>query len=168
MTYKEHNILVTKLALGINVDVVVLLQDHGCIVEQGDSCLWLTYPVGTTRIEIYPRVHAPRYSVALPDGYRLEEHGDISSGLSLVYYQPPETPRRPLHLETVFRYTQGQRVRVLIGPLRGQIMEVQARQHHTGLERPPRYLIAGDWYEEQDLVAEDTPAVGEGEESEHA
>lgn len=166
MTDKEQDILTTRLALGIDVAVVVLLQAHGCVVEQGDSCLWLTYPAGTTRVEMYPRVHAPRYVVTLPDGYQLEEHADVRSSYSMLYYQPPEEKRHPVRFETIFRYRPGQRVRLLVGPLRGQIRDVQTRQHHAGLDAPPRYLIAGDWYEEQDLVpAEDAPGVDGGEES---
>ena len=159
----QKDVLISKLALGIDVEVVALLQAHGCVLEQGDGCLWLTYPPGTIQVEIYPRVHAPRYMVTLPDGYQLEEHGDISSGLRLLYYQPSEGPRAPLRLETVFRYRQGQWVRVLVGPQQGVVAQIQSRQQYAGLERPPRYSLAGAWYEEQDLALAEEVAEGREE-----
>ena len=152
MKEQQQQAITTQLALGIDAEVVALLQAHGCLLEQCNTCLWVTYPLGTRREEIYPRVHTPRYLVTLPDGYQVAEHGDISSGLYLLYYQPPDTPRHPLHLETAFRFKQGQRVRVLVGPEQGRMLQVQGRQLHTGLECPPRYRLEGDWYEEQDLA----------------
>lgn len=160
----KHHVETTKLALGIDREVAALLQAHGCLLEESNTCLWLTYPAGTTYEELYPRVHTTRYLVTLPDGYCLEVQTLVGSDCSIVYYQPPETEqRRPFHLEACFLYAPQQPVRLLAGPLKGLIFHVEARRPAGGSHEGPRYLICGFWYHEHELAPVDGAASGQAE-----
>jgi len=65
-----------------------VIKAHGCeIVEYADYCV-VTFPVGTMRKEIFPRLYNGRYQIMLPDGYQMREMYDRCQEYSLLFLLP--------------------------------------------------------------------------------
>lgn len=66
-------------------EVARIIRQHGCeIVEHTDYCV-VTFPRGTTRAEIFPRLYNERYQVTLPDGFQLRQMCDRCNEQSLLF-----------------------------------------------------------------------------------
>ena len=64
------------------------MRDHGCeVVEYADYCV-VTFPEGTMRMEIFPRLYNERYQIALPDGFQIREMYDRCQKYSLLFLLP--------------------------------------------------------------------------------
>ena len=62
-----------------------VIKAHGCeIVEYADYCV-VTFPEGTTRTEIFPRLYNERYQITLPDGFQVREIYDRCREQSLLF-----------------------------------------------------------------------------------
>lgn len=62
-----------------------IIKQHGCeIFERSDHCV-LTFPEGTMRMEILPRLSNERYEITLPDGFRMVEMNDRWREHSLLF-----------------------------------------------------------------------------------
>jgi hypothetical protein len=62
-----------------------IIKEHGCaIVEYADYCV-VTFPEGTTRMEIFPRLYNERYQITLPDGFQIREMFDRCQEQSLLF-----------------------------------------------------------------------------------
>lgn len=62
-----------------------IIREHGCeIVEHADYCV-VTFPQGTTRTEIFPRLYNERYQVTLPDGFQMREMYDRCEEQTLLF-----------------------------------------------------------------------------------
>ena len=62
-----------------------VIQEHGCeIVEYADHCV-VTFPEGTMREEIFPRMYNARYTITLPDGIQMREMYDRWQENSLLF-----------------------------------------------------------------------------------
>jgi len=58
---------------------------YGCeIVEHADYCV-VTFPEGTRRAEIFPRLYNERYTIMLPDGLQIREMFDRCQEQSLLF-----------------------------------------------------------------------------------
>jgi len=57
------------------MDVICkLFLEHGGTIEDLDGTSFLAYfPAGTTRVELYPRLHSMRYEITFPDGFAIQE-----------------------------------------------------------------------------------------------
>ena len=48
---------------------VAFMEAHGCLIERYETHCTVTFPIGTTREEIYPRTsESARFKLVLPDG----------------------------------------------------------------------------------------------------
>ncbi len=66
-------------------EVTKVIKAHGCeIVEYADYCV-VTFPEGTTRTEIFPRLYNARYQITLPDGFQVREMYDRCREQSLLF-----------------------------------------------------------------------------------
>ena len=66
-------------------EVIEIIKAHGCeIVEYAGSCV-VTFPEGTTRMEIFPRLYNERYQITLPDGFQVREMYDRCREQSLLF-----------------------------------------------------------------------------------
>lgn len=64
------------------------MRDHGCeVVEYADHCI-VTFPEGTMRMEIFPRLYNERYQIMLPDGFQMREMYDRCQEYSLLFLLP--------------------------------------------------------------------------------
>ena len=55
-----------------------LLEKNGCrIITTGEHTDIVTYPEGTQRKEIYPRISEPRYLITFLNGFKLREAAPI-------------------------------------------------------------------------------------------
>jgi hypothetical protein len=62
-----------------------IIKEHGCaIVEYADYCV-VTFPEGTTRMEILPRLYNERYQITLPDGFQIRQMYDRCQEQSLLF-----------------------------------------------------------------------------------
>ena len=62
-----------------------MIKQHGCeIVEHADHCV-VTFPEGTRRAEIFPRLYNERYTIMLPDGFQIREMFDRCQEQSLLF-----------------------------------------------------------------------------------
>jgi hypothetical protein len=62
-----------------------VLREHGCvIVEDGEHCV-VTFPEGTMRREVLPRLYNERYMITLPDGFQVREMYDRCQEYSLFF-----------------------------------------------------------------------------------
>jgi hypothetical protein len=62
-----------------------VIREHGCeIVEDADYCM-VTFPEGTLRVEIFPRLYNERYTITLPDGVQMREMYDRCQEKSLLF-----------------------------------------------------------------------------------
>src|SRR6266567_690287 len=67
-----------------------LLANHGCTFSAADNQkhVQITYPDGTTKREIYPRLNlSEKYWVYFPDGYEIMEMYDWPRKISLLFYR---------------------------------------------------------------------------------
>jgi hypothetical protein len=57
------------------MDVICkLFLEHGGTIEDFDETSFLArFPSGTTRVELYPRLHSMRYEITFPDGFAIQE-----------------------------------------------------------------------------------------------
>jgi hypothetical protein len=61
------------------------IREYGCeIVEYADHCV-VTFPVGTLREEIFPRMYNERYTITLPNGVQMREMYDRWQEKSLLF-----------------------------------------------------------------------------------
>jgi hypothetical protein len=62
------------------------LSAHSCTLDVGCESILLTFPPGTTKQELYPRINDTRYRVTFPDGWeiRLTEHRHSVHRLSTI------------------------------------------------------------------------------------
>ena len=59
---------------------------HGCMLdENSDECI-VSFPEGTTRTEILPRMMTEQYRITFPDGYKLQEVYDKHREISILLY----------------------------------------------------------------------------------
>jgi hypothetical protein len=66
-------------------EVAAVFEVHGCeIVEYAGYCV-VTFPEGTTRTEIFPRLYNVRYQITLPDGFQVREIYDRCREQSLLF-----------------------------------------------------------------------------------
>jgi len=64
------------------------MREHGCeIVEYAEHCV-VTFPEGTMRMEIYPRLYNERYQITLPDGFQIREMYERCQEYSLLFLLP--------------------------------------------------------------------------------
>jgi hypothetical protein len=62
-----------------------VIRGYGCeIVEYADHCI-VTFPEGTIREEIFPRMYNARYTITLPDGVQMREMYDRCQEKSLLF-----------------------------------------------------------------------------------
>ncbi|MFL5628696.1 MAG: hypothetical protein ACJ788_24205 [Ktedonobacteraceae bacterium] len=62
-----------------------VIRGYGCeIVEYADHCI-VTFPEGTMREEIFPRMYNARYTITLPDGVHIREMYDRCQEKSLLF-----------------------------------------------------------------------------------
>ncbi|MFL5705219.1 MAG: hypothetical protein ACJ8AG_20650 [Ktedonobacteraceae bacterium] len=62
-----------------------VIRRYGCeIVEYADHCI-VTFPEGTIREEIFPRMYNARYTITLPDGVQMREMYDRCQEKSLLF-----------------------------------------------------------------------------------
>ncbi len=62
-----------------------MLKQHGCeVVEHSNHCV-VTFPEGTMRMEILPRLSNERSEITLPDGFRMVEMDDRWREHSLLF-----------------------------------------------------------------------------------
>ena len=65
-----------------------MIKQHGCeIVAHADYCV-VTFPEGTRRAEIFPRLSHERYTLMLPDGFQIREMFDSCQEQSLLFLLP--------------------------------------------------------------------------------
>lgn len=64
-------------------EIRALLEKHGIRIEEKPTSCILYLPPGTTKTEIFPRVHNSRYRIDLPDGFVFYENELIWS-LSVI------------------------------------------------------------------------------------
>ncbi|MBV9711307.1 MAG: hypothetical protein JO011_10405 [Ktedonobacteraceae bacterium] len=63
-----------------------LLVQHGCMMcEEGHEETVVSFPEGTKRQEIWPRVVSERYRIILPDGLELRQVFDRLQEVSQVF-----------------------------------------------------------------------------------
>ena len=61
------------------------MEEHGCeIVEYADHCV-VTFPEGTMRAEIFPRMYNERHTITLPNGFQIREMYDRCQEQSLLF-----------------------------------------------------------------------------------
>ena len=61
------------------------MREHGCvIVEDGEHCV-VTFPEGTMRREVFPRLYNERYIITLPDGFQMREVYERCQEYSLLF-----------------------------------------------------------------------------------
>ena len=61
------------------------MREHGCvIVEDGEHCV-VTFPEGTMRREVFPRLSNERYIITLPDGFQMKEVYERCQEYSLLF-----------------------------------------------------------------------------------
>ena len=61
------------------------MRQHGCvIVEDGEYCA-VTFPEGTMRREVFPRLYNGRYIITLPDGFQMREMYERCQEYSLLF-----------------------------------------------------------------------------------
>ena len=59
---------------------------HGCMLEENpDECI-VSFPEGTTRTEIFPRMMTERYHITLPNGYQLQQVYDRFREINILFY----------------------------------------------------------------------------------
>ena len=65
-----------------------VMREHGCeIVEYTDHCV-VSFPEGTMRTEIFPRLYNERYQITLPNGFQIREMYDRCQEYSLLFLLP--------------------------------------------------------------------------------
>lgn len=63
----------------VKEEVRALLEQHGVRIEEKQTSCIIHLPPGSTKTEIYPRIHDSRYRVDLPDGFQFYENEMIFS-----------------------------------------------------------------------------------------
>lgn len=59
---------------------------HGCTLNEHTHECMVSFPEGTTRTEIFPRMMTARYHITLPDSYKLHENYDKYREISILFY----------------------------------------------------------------------------------
>ena len=63
-----------------------IIVRHGCTLDENtDECI-VSFPEGTTRTEILPRLMTERYRITFPDNYELQENYDKYREISILLY----------------------------------------------------------------------------------
>lgn len=76
------SILITPL---MTTEAQEIIAQH-CHIVIGDDYCKVTFPEGTMRREIYPRLYNERYRIELPDGFCLRAVYDRSRKQSLLFF----------------------------------------------------------------------------------
>ncbi len=63
-----------------------VMLKHGCTLEENPNECNISFPEGTTRTEIFPRMMSERYHITFPDSYRLHEVYDKYREISILLY----------------------------------------------------------------------------------
>jgi len=63
-----------------------IMLRHGCTLEEYPNECIVSFPEGTTRTEIFPRMMTQRYHITLPDSYKLHENYDKYREISILLY----------------------------------------------------------------------------------
>jgi len=71
-------------------EICIILQAHNCSLEKKGRSCFIAFPPGTTKIEIWPRIHNARFQIILPDKFILYEHEPINKNLPSSLYFPQE------------------------------------------------------------------------------
>lgn len=63
-----------------------IIVRHGCTLDENtDECM-VSFPEGTTRTEIFPRMLTEQYCITFPDSYKLQENYDKYREISILLY----------------------------------------------------------------------------------
>jgi hypothetical protein len=63
-----------------------IMLRHGCSLDEYPHECTVSFPEGTTRTEIFPRMMSERYHITLPDSYQLHEIYDKYREISILLY----------------------------------------------------------------------------------
>jgi hypothetical protein len=63
-----------------------IIEKHGCTLDENTHECIVSFPEGTTRAEIFPRVMTERYRITFPDNYKLQEVYDKYREISILLY----------------------------------------------------------------------------------
>lgn len=68
-----------------------VLEQHGCVISRNDKAYVVSFPQGTIKCEILPRLPITEtWRVFLPDGYELLESRDTWRAINNLYYRSVE------------------------------------------------------------------------------
>ncbi len=92
---REQHVTTLKTLL-FSCEFIPVLQEifrlHGGLLEvSGEYCV-ATFPAGTRKVELLPRVRKPRYWITFSDGYLIYEVYNICSQLSHLYFPEVDIP----------------------------------------------------------------------------
>jgi hypothetical protein len=92
MSQAEEQVITIKSPL-FHSDVAVIVQQimhthGGNVAIHQDHCVF-TFPIGTTRIEQWPRVDNSRYTIIFPDRYTIQEIV-TRNGICLLHFPHSE------------------------------------------------------------------------------
>ena len=166
MTYTRRKRHTTSRMLTSDVERTALGQHDAWQHEYGEcSLLRLTTPARTTHMDLSQGEHVPgSVMIRLHDNERHEQR-EIAPDLHLPSFSSGEELQHSLLWEIIFRDHLGHWRRSRRGVLCEQSTQQQAHQQPARLASPPRNLIAGEEYEEHDLVSmEDTQVISTEEE----
>ncbi len=65
-----------------------MIKQHGCEVYEYPNHCVVTFPEGTRRSEMFPRLPCERYEITLPDGFQMVEMDDRWREHSLLFLLP--------------------------------------------------------------------------------
>jgi hypothetical protein len=63
-----------------------IMLRHGCTLDEYPHECIVSFPEGTTRTEIFPRMMTERYHITLSDSYKLHENYDKYREISILFY----------------------------------------------------------------------------------
>ena len=63
-----------------------IIVRHGCTLDENIDEGMMSFPEGTTRTELLPRMMTERYHITFPDGYKLQEVYDKYREISILLY----------------------------------------------------------------------------------
>ena len=164
MMYTRHNKHITSLTLTSDVERTALGQPDEWQQEHGELYFQLNIPA-RPHMDLSPGEHVPGAATTQPHGNESHKLREITTGLHLPSFLSGEESQHLLPWKPVFRDHRGQWGRSRGEALCEQSKQHQARQQSVGLVSPPRYLIEGNWYEEQNLEPiENESEISKGEE----
>ena len=72
----------------LDAAAIAALLKHGCFIDLYDVHSEITFPEGTVKEEVWPRVGGGAYNLVLPDGYECAVRYVRYLGQYLVFYSP--------------------------------------------------------------------------------